>query len=172
MTVDTSGAPVSGPIPSSTTRVAAVDYARLECELASGTGDRQEVEGGSPGCSPEDEGPRLQPLRSTRTLSSPVSGARPLLPAAARSWTRPGRLRPTASPLAPAHSLQLTGAAPGPRDGDGDRDGDRRASGCSALGIPRGRRLEERPPPSRSAQTGAPAAALHKADWARGRPTE
>lgn len=74
MTVDTSGAPVSGPIPSSTTRVAAVDHARLECESASGTRGRQEEEGGSPGCSPEDEGPRLQPLPAVpRTLSSPVS---------------------------------------------------------------------------------------------------
>lgn len=74
LTVDISGAPVSGPIPSSTTRVAAVDHARLECESASGTRGRQEEEGGSPGCSPEDEGPRLQPLPAVPgTLSSPVS---------------------------------------------------------------------------------------------------
>lgn len=78
MTVDTSGAPVSGPIPSSTTRVAAVDHARLECELASGTGDRQEEEGGSPGCSPEDEGPRLQPLPAVPGRSAPQSPERGL----------------------------------------------------------------------------------------------
>lgn len=164
---------MSGPIPSSTTRVAAVDHARLECESASGTGDRQEEEGGSPGCSPEDEGPRLQLLPGVPGRLAPQSPERGLSSGQLRAAGRGLDARAPPLPLwPPAHSLQLTGAAPGPRDGDGDRDGDRRASGCSALGIPRGRKLEERPPPSRSAQTGAPAAALHKAGRARGRPTE
>ncbi|KAL6091506.1 hypothetical protein STEG23_020257 [Scotinomys teguina] len=90
------------------------------------------------------------------------------------SWTRPGPRRPTASLRAPAQRtlLQLTGAAPGPRDGDEDGDEDRRATGCGALGIPGCRRREEPPLPSRSAQTEAPAAELQKAGLARGRPSE
>lgn len=92
------------------------------------------------------------------------------LRAAAHSWTRPGRPRPTARfPAgAPAHSPQLTGAVPWLRDGDGHR----RTTGCSALRFPSSRRLDELPPSSRSAQTEAPAAELQKAGWARGQPSE
>lgn len=124
MTVDTSGAPVSGPIPSSTTRVAAVDHARLECKLASGTGDRQEEEGGSPGCSPEDEGPRLQPLPAVPGRSAPQSPERGLSSRQLRAAGRGLDACAPPLPLWPWRTLcNLLGQRPGRATGTGTGTG-------------------------------------------------
>lgn len=93
------------------------------------------------------------PASSTRTLSSPVTGARPLLRAAARSWTRPGRPRPTASPLAPgALSATYWGSARAVRRGRGPGRG------------PVSERLQRAGDPTREKARGAAATFQVRAD--------
>lgn len=129
---------MTGPTPSSTTRVAAGDRARLECAsepaapgvdkrrrrvAAQGAAGRTRVRGCSP-C-PQDS----PPPRCSRGLG-----------AAARSWTRPGRPRPTAFPLArPAHSsATYWGSARDARRGRGPASDRLRCAGDPKLREARG----------------------------------
>lgn len=79
MTVDSSGVPVSDPIPSSATRVASVDRTLLECESASGTGTdergRMAAQGAAQrarvrGCSPRPQYPDAHSLICRSAASS------------------------------------------------------------------------------------------------------